>query len=182
MDVQDEEWCSWPFPAVNPGVVTGVKTVIAISSSISMAAACWIILTFFLFKDLRTTARQLLVNLSIADIFVAGSHFVGAYVNYERLFPLYKYNATDGHIPDNSTRDALCVSQAAVTMFSSIASFLWTMSIAVYMLALALSTSKKTLKRMVVVMYLVSWGVPIPFVVTTAALKKLGVQLTGEVG
>lgn len=164
----------YSYPAIYPGVISGVKVLTAVTCTISIVAACWIIVTYLAFKDLRTAGRQLLLNLSIADILVAGSHFVGVMANYERFI----YNSTESV----SAHDPLCVSQAAVTMFSSIASFLWTMSIAVYMLAVALSTNQKILKRMVVVIYVISWGVPVPFVVVSAATKTLGFQYTGSTG
>lgn len=165
------------FPAIYPRVIISIKVLIGITCSISIAAACWIITTYIVFKDLRTTARQLLVNLSIADILVAGSHFVGTMVNYERFVPYYNNNDTSRVAA--SVHDPVCVSQAVVTMFSSIASFLWTMCIAVYILTLTLSAGKRVLKRMVVLMYVVSWGVPIPIVVTAGAMKSLGFQYTG---
>lgn len=169
--------CHSKYPAIYPGVITSIKVVTGITCLISIAAACWIITTYCAFKDLRTTARQLLVNLSIADILIAGSHFIGTMANYERYI---LQNETIGTF--ESAHDPLCVSQASVTMFSSIASFLWTMCIAVYMLALTLSVRKIILKRMVVLMYLVSWGVPVPFVVAAAATRSLGFQYTGELG
>lgn len=166
------------YPAIYPGVITAVKVLTGVTGPLSIAAACWIIVTYFLFKDLRTTARQLLVNLSIADILVAGSHFVGAMQNYERFIPYYNNNSSI----DTSRNDTLCVSQAAVTMFSSISSFLWTMSIAIYMLTLTVSGNKKVLKWMVIIMYVVCWGVPIIFVIASGADKLLGFQYTGATG
>ena len=170
------------YPAIYPEVITGVKVVTGVTSSLSIAAACWVIVTYILFKDLRTTTRQLLVNLSIADIFVAGSHFVGVMVNYERFIPYYQNSSMIDSTDADSTNDILCVSQAAVTMYSSISSFLWTMSIAVYMLTLTVSGNKKILRWMVVVMYVVCWGVPIIFVVASSARNLLGFQNTGATG
>lgn len=170
--------CPVEYPAIYPGVITGTKVVTGIACTISIAAACWVITTYVVFKDLRTTARQLLVNLSVADILLAGSHFVGAMANYDRFLPYYN-NMTDRIYA--SAHDPLCISQAAVTMFSSIALFLWIMCIAMYMLALTLSASKKILKMMVFVMYIVCWGLPIPIVVTAGAVRSLGFQDTGAV-
>jgi G protein-coupled receptor 157 len=164
------------YPAIYPGVTTSVKVVMGIACTLSIAAACWVITTYIVFKDLRTTARQLLVNLSIADILVAGSHFVGSIVNYERFIPYYS-NMTDAAY--TSAHDPLCVGQAAVTMFGSIALFLWIMSIAAYMLSLVLAVSKSVLRVMVCVMYMVCWGVPIPIVVAAGTEKTLGFQITG---
>lgn len=158
------------YTASYPGVIKGIKVVSALVCPISMAFAGWIIVTYLVFKNLRTVARQLLVNLSIADILVPGSHLLGAFLNYERFYTMPSLNSTD---------DPLCVTQGAVTMYGSIASFLWTMSIAVYFLLLTLSVRKKTRKWMVVLMYVVSWGIPLLFVIITAAMKQFGFQYTG---
>lgn len=160
------------YPAIYPGVITSVKVLTGVASSISIAGACWIIITYFAFKDLQTTARQLLVNLSIADILVASSHFVGVMVNYERFLFNNGINT--------SVHDPYCRSQAAVAVFGSISSFLWTMSIAVYMLALTLSWNRKMLKIMVVFMYVICWGVPLVFVIVDIAKEFLGFQYTGS--
>ena len=169
--------CTSKHPEMDPDVILGTKVVMGVACTLSIAAACWVITTYILFKDLRTTARQLLVNLSIADILVASSHFLGAIVNYDRFLPSHNNGTLMSYA---STHDPLCVSQAAVTMFGSIALFLWTMCVAVYILALTLSVRKRALKRMVALMYTVCWGVPIPFVVMAAATKSLGFQYTGS--
>ena len=162
------------YPAVKPGVIIGVKVVTSICCCVSIAGACWIILTYFIFKNLRTTARQLLVNLSIADILIAGSHWVGTLVNYDRFMPYL-----NGNLTVISHNDSLCASQAAFTLYGSISSFLWTMSIAFYMLLVALSVRKTALKVVVVVIYIVSWGMPVPILIASAVQKYLGFQYTG---
>ena len=179
------------YPAVSPGVIAGVKVLTGVTCSLSILGACVIILTYVAFKDLRTTARQLLLNLSIADMLIAGSHFVGAMINFERFLP--HYDNTTGELIGNlddvydrineSAFDAQCISQGAVTMFSTIASFLWTMSIAVYMLVMITTNIKqKAIKVMVVILYVLSWGVPIPFVIASIIKRFLGFQLTGQAG
>lgn len=169
--------CNSSYPKMKPEVILGTKVVMGFACTVSIAAACWVITTYILFKDLRTTARQLLVNLSIADILVASSHFLGAMVNYDRFLPSQNNGTL---MSDASVHDPLCVSQAVVTMFGSIALFLWTMCVAVYILALSILTKKNILKKVVVLMYIVCWGVPIPFVIMAAATKSLGFQFTGS--
>lgn len=166
------------YPAISPGVVISIKVVTCVCSVTSMAAACWIILTYLLFRDLRTTARQLLVNLSLADIVVAGSHLLGTLLNYDRFIPHY-----DSRYINASQYDPLCVSQAAFTMYGSIASFVWTVSIAVYMLLLtACGRRRRLLGAAVVLSYLLGWGLPVPFMVASAVQRHLGYQYMGATG
>ena len=157
------------YLAISPPVITATKVLVTVSSFLSTLGASWIIITYLAFKDLRTTARSLLVNLSIADLLIASSHFVGVIGNYERFMPYY-----NGTSKNDSVLDPLCVSQAAVTMFGTMSLFFWTMAIAIYMLALTLSGNQKMLRVLVVVMYVVCWGVPVPFVIASAAQQVLG--------
>ena len=165
------------YPAIHPQVIVGVKIVTGITCTFSIVGACLVIFTYVAFKDLRTTARQLLVNLCVADILVASSHFVGIIINYERFIPYY-----NGGYSNLSSHDPLCITQASVTMFGSIASFLWTMSIAVYFLLIITSRNKKIIKWIVVLLYLISWGLPIPFIIASGAKRFLGFELTGGLG
>ena len=146
---------------------------------LSILGASLIIFTYVAFKNLRTTARQLLVNLSIADIIISGSHFVGILANYESVLKIYDIkspNHTALYTNDSPSyaTNALCNTQAAFTAFGTIASFLWSMLIAVYMLVLTQSTSAKPRKVLVPIIYIISWGIPIVIVVALACLRYLG--------
>ena len=153
-----------------------------ITAILSILGASLIVFTYAAYKNLRTTARQLLLNLSIADIIVSGSHFVGILQDYKHdlliqssvvnhtthttndsLFPPYMY-----------TTNALCDTQAAFTAIGTVASFLWSMLIAVYMLVLTQSTSAKLRKVLVPIIYIICWGIPIVIMIGLAALKYLG--------
>ena len=146
--------------------ITGGTTAV-----LSILGAGLIIFTYVAYKNLRTTARQLLVNLSIADIIVSASHFVGTLQDYKH--DLLIAHANDSRRPSFST-NALCDTQAAFTAFGTVASFLWSMLIAVYMVALTQSTSARARKVLVPIIYIISWGVPVVIVIGLAALKYLG--------
>ena len=138
------------------------------SAILSIFGASLIIFTYVAFKKLRTTARQLLVNLSVADIVISLSHFVGLLAKYET------YLLPDDHKDHNATTSPLCSAQAAFTAFGTVASFLWSMLIAVYMLVLTQSRSARPRKIIVPIIYLISWGIPIIIVVVLAAKSYLG--------
>lgn len=147
-----------------------------VTAVLSIVGATLIIFTFVAYKNLRTTARQLLVNLSIADIIVSGSHLVGVLQDYEYDLSIsvnHTAYTNDCRSPTYST-NALCDTQAAFTAFGTVASFLWSMLIAVYMVVLTQSTTARPRKVLVPIIYIVSWGVPIVIVIGLAALKYLG--------
>jgi G protein-coupled receptor 157 len=155
-----------------------------VTAVLSVLGASLIIITYAAYKNLRTTARQLLVNLSIADIIVSGSHFVGILQDYEHDLliqsgPVNHTHRNESRLPEllppyYYTTNALCDTQAAFTALGTVASFLWSMLIAVYMLALTQSTSAKPRKVLVPIIYIVSWGIPVVIVIGLAALSYLG--------
>ena len=149
-----------------------------VTAVLSIVGATLIIFTFVAYKNLRTTARQLLVNLSIADIIVSGSHFVGVLQDYwHDLFISVNHISSTNNFRSPMamySTNALCDTQAAFTAFGTVASFLWSMLIAVYMVVLTQSTTARPRKVLVPIIYIVSWGVPIVIVIGLAALKDLG--------
>ena len=71
-----------PSPLTNSTeILLAIRVGVGTSSSLSLIGAALIVFTFVNYRDLRTTARQLLVNLSIADFMVASSHIVGLLEN-----------------------------------------------------------------------------------------------------
>ena len=63
--------------------------------------------------------------LSVADLLVAISHLWGIAQNIEKFLPVYyPVNATNV-----ATTDTQCTTQAAVAVFGTIASFLWTLTL-----------------------------------------------------
>lgn len=170
------EECVKACPPIHPGVIIGIKVVVGIVGFFSILGAGAIIITYFAFRNLRTTARQLLVNISIADILTVISQFVGVLVNYEKFIPYYNGNSTV-----TSTDDPVCVSQAAVAVFGGLSSLLWTIAIAVYVLALTV-LSRKVLKVMVIFMYVICWGLPLVFTIWTIKSRLLGVEYAGSPG
>jgi len=160
------------IPIETADYILTVKIVVGTTCLLSILGASLIILTYVAFRDLRTIARQLLVNLSVADIVIAASHFVGLLTNYERF--LYSNLRSDV--------DVWCSVQGAVTMYGTISSFLWTIAVALYMFTVIVMKRPEIAKKMVPVYYLVCWGVPIVFPVWFGIKRYLGFELPADVG
>ena len=64
-------------PEDSPALLLAIRVGVGTFSFLSVVGASLIIFTFLAFRDLRTLARQLLVNLSVADLIVGVSHLVG---------------------------------------------------------------------------------------------------------
>ena len=164
----NETW----YPSHKPYFVLALKITVGTTCILSILGASLIILTYLAFRDLRTTARKLLVNLSVADIVVAASHFVGLFTNYERF--LYNGNS--------KSTDIRCSIQAAFTMYGSIASILWTIAVALYMFTVIVLRKPTTAKRTLPVYFLVCWGVPVAFTVSFGLKKYLGFEQSVDIG
>ena len=164
------------YPAISPDFILALKVVVGATCILSILGAGLIILTYVAFRDLRTTARQLLVNLSIADIIVAASHFVGLF-HFQQFIPYYS--------PHNSTvpnTDTLCKVQAAFTMFGSLSSFLWTMAIAVYMFVIIVLKKPEAARKLVFFFYPLCWGIPLGLVLWFGFAGYFGFQESADIG
>ena len=159
------------YPALSDAVILATQITGSITCVLSILGASLIIFTYVAFKDLRTTARQLLASLSVADIIVALSHFVGLFANYRRFITLDENGV---RVASNSSNgDPVCIIQGAVSMFGTVASLLLSMMIAFYLLVLTQSNTLKFARRLVPLMYLVSWGVPFVVVAVVGAVRSI---------
>ncbi len=147
-----------PIPAYQFGFVLAQRIIVTFLSLLSMFGAGLIIGTFLGFKELRTNARQILVQLSIADFVVATSHFLG--VNF--TLPKFtnkicaKYELRDHNI----TSDMFCQVQGGMAVFSTVASYFWTIAVAYYLLVTIVFENKKLGKVLLVLSYPLCWGFP----------------------
>ena len=163
------------YPALSDEVILATQITSAFTCVLSVLGASLIIFTYVAYKSLRTTARQLLVSLSIADIIITLSHFVGLFANYER-FILVDTDDEIVVVSNSSFTDPLCITQGAFTMYSTVASLLLSMHIAFYLLVLTQSESMKPATKLVPIIYVTSWGIPLIVVGTVAALKSFGYE------
>ena len=127
------EWASSP---VNRSLV-GIMCCLSILGSITIMA------TFALWKELRTTSRKILLFLSLSDLLLASSNLIGV------LIPM------NGNI--QHPRNAFCVTQSFLTTSFSITSFLWTLTLAIY-LYLAIVKGKQVLgKKLLPFFHFINW-------------------------
>lgn len=169
-------------PLVEPGFILAVKITAGTTCILSFFGSCLIIFSYVALRDLRTAARQLLVNLSIADIIISLSHFVGLFANFERFIDLNSPYLTT----NISTTDPVCISQAAFTLYGSVSSFLWSMAIAFYLVLLSVFSAYRKevcLKKILIpILYIVCWGVPIMLIIPNVIEHHFGFTLAVDVG
>ena len=143
-----------------------LRIVVGTTCVVSIIGASLIILTFVAFKDLRTLARQQLVNLSVADILVAGSHLFGL-----AALRVEKYDSWMDNNTTNSTTPLACHVQASFTMFGTIASFLWSLALGFYMLMVIVLRRPDIARYLMLLYYPVCWLVPLGLTLSFALVK-----------
>ena len=147
-----------------------VRSVVGITCILSMLGSILIIISYFYVKELRTTARQLLVNLSLMDFCVGLTNLVGISVYFDG----YYYNKTSGSTVNASDDiNALCKTQAFFALFSTFASILWTITLAVYMY-ITVFRYKPIVNRLYFVAYPFNYGLAFGLCIWLVLTNRLG--------
>ena len=102
-----------------------------------------IILSYICWKDIRTTSRKILLFLSLSDFLIAISNLLG-------LQTSIKKNLSD---PFND----LCVTQSFITNSVSIMSFLWTLTLALYLYTAIILNKQELGKRLLPYCHVINW-------------------------
>lgn len=166
----------------NSRFVAGLTAAVVLTSLLSIFGAGLIIFTYAAFKTLRTVAREILVQLSIADTVVGISHIVGMLVNYPRYLPTSPCETAPDTVADNSDRDIACEIQGGATMFATISSFLWTIAVAVYLLAIIVFEQPQCARWLRITFYPICWGIPLCLTVWFGLVGYLGFEESIDLG
>ena len=145
---------------------------IAVICILSIIGASLIIITYFAFKDVRTIARQLLVNLSIADLITALANLIGLLVNFEKYL---NSNVIPKH-EQNKGMEIFCIIQAFIAQFGTDVSILWTIVIALYMLIIVVFKKIDLAEKLVPAYYIICWGIPLIMMIWFAVVGYLGFE------
>lgn len=152
-------------------VSTSLRVVVGMTCALSMLGSLLIMLSYCMIPGIRTKGREILINLSLMDFVAAASNCTGIAVNFNR----YLGNSSDDS--PHTVMNRLCVAQAFLAQYSTISSILWTVCLAVYIYLCVMVTDKKIAFRSVVVLYLLSYGLPAIVSSWYVATGKLGYDL-----
>ena len=129
------------------------KIIVTTASILSVLGSCIIILTFILFKDIRTPSRHIIVCIAISDLISSLSNCAGLFIK----------------------SNTACVIQSFVGSASILSSFLWTMFLAVFLFTTVVLENPYLGKRLIFPWFhLVSWFLPLSINITAAVLRELG--------
>ena len=151
-----------------------VRVVVGVTCCLSMFGALLIILSYGCIRSLRSQGRLILLNLAITDFIVGLSNFIGAVVNFDQ----YYYNTSaDYPISPSEEVDIACKVQAVIAHFSTAASVLWTVCLAVYMYLLVFQNREKNVKRFLPISCIVCYGIPLIQTIWLLCTHRLGHSL-----
>lgn len=144
-------------PYWDSGSLLLLETSIYTSAAFSMLGSLIIIATYIVWPDTRSPLRLLLVFLSINDLLVASGNIIGM----------------------NLTNGKSCEVQSFFTTFGSMCSFMWTVSIAIYLKFSISQTPNQNVNGtrafwLLVILHTISWGIPFLLVFFALALRALG--------
>jgi len=165
--------------------VLALRIGVGIVSALSVIGAFLIVLTFCIrlcydeSKNMMSAGRLILVNLSIADIIVASSHLWGIAMGYHVLM-----HQAHGDTLNSSETNTLCDVQGAISVFSTIASFLWTIILSFFVFGTLMLPHKKLYGRpcTVVVYHVIGWAVPLSVLIVLAVKDKYGYDQESGLG
>lgn len=129
-------------------------SVTTVSCSLSMIGVVAILYSYAKLRTIRDDTRLLLIFLAIADFLTAAGYLIGPIVIFN-----IKANNTSHHFLFHGS--PVCVIQSFVTIFSGMASFFWTLVIAIHIYC-CLVYNTTFIRRNVVFfcVHLICWGSP----------------------
>lgn len=148
-----------------------IRIVVGVTCVLSMIGALIVIFSYIVIREIRSKAREILINLSVMDFVTAGANFVGIMLHFNHKA------WTRGSIEFN-----LCLAQASFGMYSTLASVLWTICMAVYVFLRIMFVNFKVARRSVYAIYLICYGIPLIMTLWFALTGKLGLDRYGGSG
>jgi G protein-coupled receptor 157 len=132
-----------PTPTIlHPYEETYNRVIFTVISSLSAFGSVAIIVTYFLWRDLQTTTRRILVYISIGDFFATYPSLV--------IFWTRKYKE-DGFS---------CKLQSFITSTAIMWSFFWTTSLAIYLYIALVKRRYDTSEKLMVIFHVINWCLP----------------------
>jgi hypothetical protein len=127
---------------INPYEETYNRVIFTVISSLSAFGSVAIIVTYFLWRDLQTTTRRILVYISIGDFFATYPSLV--------IFWTKEYEE-DGFS---------CKLQSFITSTAIMWSFFWTTSLAIYLYIALVKRRYDTSEKLMVIFHVINWCLP----------------------
>ena len=154
----------------------GLRTVVGLTSALSIVGSLLIALSYICFKDLRTKVREILMHISFMDLGVGISNLVGVGVNFSKYYGKCPDNHTEYGLCINSTKwiSDLCFVQAGLAMYSTIGSILWTICLSMYLYILISQKGTREARLLVRFAYFFCYLMPIGILLWERFTDRVG--------
>ena len=168
--------CSLPHYVARVEKEDALRAVVGVTCFLSIVGSLLIILSYLLFKDLRTTARLILLHLSLADFGVAFSNLFGDVYKFYRFANCATLDRPDLPLLYPPLQNNLCIAQAFFAHFSTISSVLWTMMLAAYMYTVVtkIKEGPESNRWFMFFSYAFCYGMPLALNIWMLSTHKLG--------
>ena len=112
------------------------------------------IASYLAVKEMRHTVREILLHISVMNVISSTANFVGMFLDYNKsLCPVYHSSFNTYH--------HLCLWQAFFTSYGTVGSILWTLGLSVYLYYRIVSCDAGPTTRVVRLLYLVCYVLPL---------------------
>ena len=117
-------------------------------SFLSMVGSVFIVILYIWLPWIRTTGRTMLIWLSVADFLTAMGNLMGIvwYINKSSM--------------SDTVCMGFCKAHAAITIFSSISSFFWTVAIGVHLYMCIVLANAQMAKKITIPCHIICWILP----------------------
>lgn len=140
-----------------------------ISCTMSVIGSFLIVLSYLLWKDIRTWSRKIITYLAIADFFTA-SGYIMASINFLVYESHKKYNPVGAC----QLFECACQIQAYISSWATYSAFWWTCILAMYFYATIVKGNSGKINQLFPLYHILAWGSPI--------LAMFPLLLTGSLG
>lgn len=144
--------------------IVWVNVGVGLTSCLSFAGSFTIILSFSCFRELRTTGRFLLFNLSVADMVLAVSNLAGVVMTFHFINRNESQAAAD--------HQTMCAIESSINLYATDCSILWTIAVMlyVYLSVACVNCSARANRVLAFIMLIFCWGLPL--IIVCAFLAK----------
>lgn len=167
----DSQWscphkfeCNESLESFDIGPIPSYFTII--SSLLSCLGSLLIVVAYCGLKDMRTGAQKIITLLAVADFISAAGYIVGS-INF-----LVHFNKSNPKVCREF--QIVCEVQAAISSWSSLCSFSWSVILAFYFYMVIVFNRAALAAALLPVYNIIAWGGPLLIIVPLAALRKLG--------
>lgn len=129
-----------------------------VTAGLSFFGTLFIIISFFVWKDIRTTSRRILVYISVAD-FCTSVATIAAITS----FWINRYESRK-----------VCLAQSILGTLSVLCSFMWTVFMATFLYISVCKKNSILAEKLMLLFHAFGWGIPIVIVCIAVSKGKLG--------